>query len=110
MARCGERPDLAQHLALIAEVETGGRLVEDDEPRLLRERASQQHELPLAAGNHGVGPLRQMRDAEAIERGMRDGAIVRAWAAEKISMRAAPHQHHRLDGEGESADMDLRHV
>ena len=55
-----ERADFAHHLALVAEVEAGGRLVEHDELRLLRQRSRQQHELPLAAGDHGVGPLLQM--------------------------------------------------
>src|SRR5215468_8487179 len=39
--RCDERADFAHHLALIAEVQTRGRLVEHDEPRLLSEGTSQ---------------------------------------------------------------------
>ena len=65
MAGCFEVPDFAHHLALIAEIEARGRLVEHDELRLLRQRAGEQHQLPLAARNHRVGPLPQVRDAEA---------------------------------------------
>ena len=35
----GEGADLPEHLALVAEIEAGGRLVEHDELRLLRQRA-----------------------------------------------------------------------
>ena len=41
VSRRGERADFAHHLALIAKVQTRGRLVEHDEPRLLSERTSQ---------------------------------------------------------------------
>ncbi len=67
----GERADFPHHLALVAEVEARGRLVEHHELRLLRERAGQQHELALAARDHGVGALREMRNAELLERARR---------------------------------------
>ena len=41
----------------------------------IRQRARQQHELALAAGDHGVGPQRELRDAEAVERRHCDHAI-----------------------------------
>ena len=106
----GERADLAHHLALVAEVEARGRLVEHDELRLLRQRARQQHELALAAGDHGVGPLREMRDAESLERARRDRAVVRRRPAEQVAVRGAAHQHHGLDREGEGRHVDLRHI
>src|ERR1700722_8488655 len=110
MARGGQCPDFAHHLALVAEVEARGWLVEHDELRLLRQRAGEQHELPLAAGDHRVRPLPQMRDAEPLKRLHGDGAIGSGWAAEQIAVCRAPHQHHRFDGEGEGDNMGLRHV
>src|SRR3977135_3073840 len=68
MTGSSERANLAHHLALIAEVEARGGLVEHDELRLLRQRAGKQDKLTFAAGNHGVGALRQMGDAELPER------------------------------------------
>ena len=44
-----ERTDFAHHFSLIAEIETGGRLVENDELRHLREHACEQNQLPLTA-------------------------------------------------------------
>ena len=41
--------DLAQHQRLVAEIETGGRLVHDQDGSLLSERPRDQHELALAA-------------------------------------------------------------
>ena len=41
----------------IAEVEARGRLVHDDDARLLRQRAGDQDELALAAGDAGRSPL-----------------------------------------------------
>ena len=51
-----------------------------------------------------------MRDAEALQRARRDGAVGGGRAAEQIAVRGAAHQHHRLDGEGEGGDMRLRHI
>src|SRR5262245_15897811 len=105
-----ERADLAHHLALVAEVEARGRLVEHDELRLLSKRACEQNELTLAARNHGVRPVAQMLDAEAYERLSRHLAVMRRWPAEQVAVRGAPHQHDRLDREREGRRVQLRHV
>ena len=42
-----------QHADLVAKVEAGGRLVHDQQHRLLRQRASNQHQLALAAADGG---------------------------------------------------------
>src|SRR3984957_1289834 len=110
MARGGQCADFTHHLALVAEIEARGRLVEHDELRLLRQCAGEQHELPLAAGGHRVGTLPQMRDAEPLEHARGDGAIGSGRPAEQVAVRGAPHQHHRFDGEGEGDDMRLRHI
>jgi hypothetical protein len=43
-----ERAHLVEHARLVAEVEARGRLVHDDQRRVLRERARDERELPLA--------------------------------------------------------------
>lgn len=106
-ARLGQRFDFAQHLSLIAEIERSGRLVKHDEARLLREGSRKQHELPLAAGNLGVGTLRQMRDAKAIQHRLRDCEVIRRGPREQRAVGGASHQHDGLHGEGEGAGMHL---
>ena len=66
--------------------------------------------MALAAGDHGVGPWRELRDAEALKRGHGDHAVPRGRAGEQIAMRSAAHQHHCLDGKGKGRDMGLRHI
>src|SRR4051794_16938501 len=96
-----ERTDLAHDLALVAEVEARGRLVEHDELRLLGERAGEQHELALATGDHGVGALGKVIDAEANERLPRYFAIMRRGPGEQTAVRGASHQHDGFDRECE---------
>ena len=60
----GEARDLAEHAHLVAEIEVGGGLVHHQDARLLRERAGDQGELPLAAAECGVGPVGEVADAE----------------------------------------------
>src|SRR5499427_4326247 len=110
VTRAGERADLAHDLALVAEVEVCGRLVEHDELRLLRKRARQQHELALAARDHRIGPQRKMRDTELVEHPRRHHPVARRWPAEEIAVRGAAHQHDAVDGEGEGRHMHLRHI
>src|SRR5215467_5630318 len=110
VAGARKRADLAHDLALVAEVEARGRLVEHDELRLLRQRARKQHELAFAARDHSVGPLREVNDAEALVRLPRHLAVVRRRPAEQVAMRGAPHQHDRLDREREGGRVQLRHI
>src|SRR5580704_10022577 len=110
VARRRQCADFAHDLALIAEVEARGRLVEHDETRLLRQRAGEQYELPLAARDHRVGPRAQMRDAEAFEGLRGDGAVGGARPAEQVAVGGTAHQHDALDGEGESGDVGLRDI
>ena len=77
----GKSADLAQDLALVAEVEACGRFVEEDGARLLRQRPGDERELPLAAGNARIGPSSEMGDAEPCEgvrvtsRSRREGGV-----------------------------------
>ncbi len=106
----GQRPDLAHHLALVAEVEARGGLVEHHELRLLRQCARQQHQLALAARDHGVGARREARYAELLEHPDGHRAVVRGGPAEQVAVRGAAHEHHALDGEGEGRHVHLRHI
>jgi len=72
--------------------------------------ARQQHQLPLAARDHGVGPLRKLRDPEAIEHSRGDEAIVRGRPGEQIAVRGAAHQHNGFHRECECRDVGLRHI
>ena len=67
-AACAQPIELAQHAHPVAEVQARRRLVEDQQRRLLRERAGDHHELPLAARDLGDGPRGERADAERCER------------------------------------------
>ena len=68
---------VAHDFALVAEIEARGRLVEDDDARLLRQRPGDEGELPLAAGDQRVGPLGEGRRPS---RSSIAAATARSWA------------------------------
>src|SRR5262245_46295213 len=105
-----QRTDLTHDLALIAEVQTGGGLIEDDELRFLRQRAREQNQLPFTAGNHGVGTARESPDTESLKRSLCHNTVLCARPAEKTSVRGAAHQDHRYHREGKSTDVHLWHI
>ena len=76
-----EVADASQHQRLVAEIEARGRLVEHQDRRLLGERAGDQGELALAAGNAGVVVRRKVGDAEPGELLARDALVGGARAA-----------------------------
>jgi hypothetical protein len=102
--------DFAHDLALIAEVEACRRLVEHDETRFLCQRAGEQDELALAARDLRIGARREMRDAEARERGICRCNVARARSREQAQMRAASHQHDGLDRKRKRACVHLRDI
>ena len=67
-----EIADAAEHHRLVAEIEARGRLVHHQDRRFLGERARDQRELALAAGDAGVVVLGEIRDAEHRELLVRD--------------------------------------
>ena len=84
-----------ERLKLVREIETGDRLVEQQQRRLLSERPGQVHALPLAAGElrhrpiterHGVGRLQRPLDR------LRVGGALRLKALEVRQ----PAERHRL--------------
>src|SRR5437762_895731 len=110
MAGSCECLDLSHDLALVAEVKAGGRFIEHDELRLLRKRAREQHELPLAAGNHGIGAVTQMADIELAECFLCDLTIMCGRPAEWTAIGRASHEDHSFDGEGKRRRVRLRHI
>ena len=69
-----------------------------------------QHQLALAARDHGVGPRCKLGDAEPIQHGCCDLAIRSGRPGEQVAMRGASHQHDGLHREREGRDMGLRHI
>src|SRR5262245_46538011 len=64
-----------QHLVLVLGVQVAGRLVGEDQPRLVDERPRHAHALLLAARELRRQMLRAIREPHALERGQRLGGI-----------------------------------
>ena len=60
----------------MTEVEGRGRLVEQQQPRLLRERPGQDGPLPLTARQGAQCPVRERGELQPLERGADDVAVV----------------------------------
>ena len=105
-----QRPHPLEHQQAIAEIEAGGRLVHHQQGRILGERAGDQAELALAAGD-AVGLGRgKLGDAEIGQRRLRPLMVARSGRGERPEMRRASHQHQVEDGIGELHDLRLRDV
>ncbi len=74
MAQLG---DELQRLLLMADVERGGRLVEQQDRRLLRERPGEHHPLSFAAAQRTEQPLDERCPAPS--RSIASPTIVRSW-------------------------------
>ena len=107
--RCVERRELALEPLEVRDVEVGRRLVEEEHPRFLRERAREQHALPLAAGDAVERPVLEPADVEAHHRVPGDREVARAGEAERAEIRRAPHEHDLERRERELEDGILRH-
>src|SRR5262249_40691061 len=106
----GQCADFIHDLALIAKVEACGRLVEHNEPGLLRQGARKQNQLSFSAGNHRVRARGKRRDTKAFERGLGDSVIFRTRLAEQTAMCCTAHQNDGFNSECEGADVHLRNV
>ena len=87
-----QRRDELERLLLAADVERGRRLVEQEQRRLLRERAAEHGPLLLAAAQRLEPPVGERAEVEAGERAARDLEVARAFAAERPEVRRAPEQ------------------
>ena len=88
--------DLVQHpeqLELMADVEVGGGLVEEQDPRLLGEAAGQRGELPLAGESVASAAAGQRRDARALQRARDRRAVLRRERAEGPAVGIAAERH-----------------
>ena len=102
IAQTGERP---HEFRAMFQVERGGRLVEQQNARLLRQRARQDDQLPLAPGERGHAAFRQVRRPGRFERFHGDGAVVIAFKTESRCVRCPPAEYdvdcaERKDGRG----------
>ena len=99
VASGGERLDALHDAEAVAVVQTRRRLVHDERVRVLHERAAQQHQLPLAAGDARAAALGQLRDAE-LRKDLHRAHRLRARGPVKgAELRAQAHQdalEHRM--------------
>ena len=100
--------DQAQEVGRVEEVEVGGRLVEEDEARLLRQDPGDADHLLLAARQLGVGPLPQVQDAHPPQ-GV-DGDLQVLLLGRVRDVAGAPREDHVLHGEGEDRAVVLGQV
>ena len=86
--------DQLEHLLLVADVERGGRLVEQHERRALGQRPGDEHPLALAAGERRrrsrSAKLEQVEVGEGVVHG---GEVAAALDAERADVRRAAEQH-----------------
>ena len=82
-----------QHLVLVAEVERGGRLVEEQQRGLLRQRPRDDRPLALASGQGGDRPPCKRLQAEVVHQTTRHLLVRRALDAEQRDVGRPPEQH-----------------
>ena len=70
-----KRCDQLEHLLLGADVERARRLVEEQQPRVLGDRAGENGTLPLAAAQRAEAAVDEMRRVEPCERRARRGDV-----------------------------------
>ena len=79
----------AEELELVADVEVGRRLVEQQHPRLLGEAARERRELALAGRQRAEAPLGERRDAGLLERASHRRVVRRVERLERPAVRVA---------------------
>src|SRR5262245_18918219 len=86
----------------------GGRLVQQNDVRVLHEGPREQDQLALATAQLGVRSIFQMQKADAIERGVSKGPITLAGKSQETEMRCPAHEHHVADGKRKRRSMVLK--
>ncbi len=99
-----ENPDL------IAKIEVRGRLIEDQDGRLLDQGAGQQRQLPFAAADFGARTMAQMGDGQGLQRLFAQLHVMAGRGPEKAEMGGPAHGDHIDDAKGKSRHMSLRHI
>ncbi len=104
-----QRGDALQHQRLILEIERRGRLVEHENIGLGDERARENDELALAAGERVERALGVSRHAEAIERRQRRRLVGARGLREQADVSRAAHHRHVERSIVEAHLEELRH-
>ena len=96
----------------VLHVDAGERLVEQDDARLLRQRARQEHALLLSAAQLADLALAVVGDADPLQRLVHLALVLAAGDAQEAHVAVAAHHHHVLDQDREvPVDLlALRHV
>ena len=93
----------------MADVEVRRRLVEEENSRLLRERARDHDPLPLATRELVHTPAREAEDAGLGHHALGNRDVPRAFERKRRMMRGPAHQHHLGDGVGKRHRRVLGH-
>ena len=104
-----ELGDELEHLLLAAEVERGGRLVEQEQRRLLRERPREDSPLLLAAAQRAQRPARELDELEAPERAVGGLVVAAPLGRERADVRRASEQDVVADAHLGRQHRRLRH-
>ena len=94
-------PQQFQDLDLIADIEMGGRLIQQQDWRLLRQRQRNDHALLFAATQIVENTVGEMLDARRLKRRLNRPRILMTWHAEQIVVRHAPQFDNLPNGIGE---------
>ena len=86
---------------LVREIESRGRFVQDQQRRLLRERAGEKDALALSARKLGDRTIGEIQRVDFLERRVRALQIVRSLQGPEAEVGRAPHQGNLAGGEGE---------
>ncbi len=105
----GQRADQFQCPGLISKIEMRRRFVENQQCRLLRQRAGHQHQLALSTAEFRVQPLGQMGDPQPRHRRPGDPRIGHGRGHIPAQMSRASHLRHHGGGKGEDRLVALRH-
>ena len=87
-----------QQFQLVPDIQEGGRLVEDDDLRLLTDRPRQQDPLPLSVTDRVKRPLSQMLSVYLRERLVDFALILLREDPETACIRVPPHCRHVAAG------------
>ena len=102
--------DQRQQPGLVAEVQVGRGLVHDEHLGFLGQRPGDEHELPLAAAQLGVGAVGQVDDAHAFERVPGHLVVVVGRRGGQGHVGGAAREDHIEHVEGERGRVRLGHV
>ena len=109
-ALAAERGDGAKQPRLVAEVEVGLRLVEDEQLGLGGESAREDDELIFAAAYAAAKPARKLRNPRELERRARLTLVLRGGRGECSHAGQPPEQNHFHNRVDEGRGPRLRHV